>query len=137
MTKSQLRFVTGHSEIDQEHQRFFDELDALKQSCRDPGDRAKVIESIVHLQEHALNHYAHDERYMARLGCSSHPENYEDHRAFALRLEGWRFLLSTSAAPTSLAEEVHREATEWIESHIADNECKLRASRFFELAVAG
>jgi hemerythrin len=137
MTTWHPRFATGHSEIDQEHQRFFLHLETLDHATRKERSRTKVVDTIVQLQEYALNHFAHDETYMSQIGCRPHPENFEEHREFALRLEGWRFLLSTTATPVSLATEVHREAIAWIESHIAHNDCKLRACRCFELAVAG
>lgn len=137
MTTWHPRLETGHSAIDQEHQRFFIHLDDLHQATERGANRSKVVELIGHLQQFALDHFEREEGYMLQLGCRSHPENYETHREFALRLEGWRFLLTTAGTPVTLASSVHREATEWIESHIADDGCKLRACRCFEFSVAG
>jgi hemerythrin len=136
MTPWSPRFETGHPRIDAEHREFFRQLSALHDAIEAGAGREKIVELISILQRYALGHFAHEERHMQRVGCPAHNENCAAHRAFADKLDGWLGLLGTSNSSVSLLQDIHRESTAWIESHIARIDCRLRGCHAAKVEVS-
>ena len=126
MTPWHSRFETGHAKIDEEHREFFRQLTALKTAVDAGAGRERTIELIMILQRYALGHFAREEAHMNRVRCPSRELNFDAHREFARKLEGWLDLLSFGGTPVSVLLDVHRESSAWIESHILNVDCCLR-----------
>jgi len=123
------KYATGFPHIDADHRDFLQRAAALRTAIDHGAGPAKIAELLALLQEHALRHFQREEVLMAQVGCPAHASNCAAHREFARKLEGWTQLLCLSNASASLLSDIHREATQWMEQHIACIDCELRRCR--------
>lgn len=126
MTLWDERFATGHRQIDDEHQAFCRQLDAIKQAIDGGAGREQIVQLIVVLQKYALGHFAREEAHMLRFKCPAQRENCRAHRELETKLERWLEILTMSGAPVSVLTDVHREFSTWITDHILTIDCQLR-----------
>lgn len=120
------RFLTGHTQIDDEHREFCRQLDAIKLAVDAGAGREQIVALIVTLQRYVLGHFAREEMHMERVECPARKANCTAHRELEGKLERWLEVLTTSGAPVSLLMDIHRESCAWIQHHILHIDCQLR-----------
>ena len=78
--------ITGHLEIDEQHLRFLNYIEELKDCCI-TGNKKKVKLIFVRLLEHVISHFAYEELLMAKL---KYPLNlFKEHRQEHIILQNY------------------------------------------------
>lgn len=127
MTPWGSRFETGHPLIDAEHKEIFRKLDAIESAIEVGAGREVIVELIGTLQKYALQHFSREEEHMLEVRCPAYGENCVAHRVFEKKFNGWIHLLCTSGSSVTLVQDIRRETSTWIEGHIVNIDCRLRA----------
>jgi hemerythrin len=126
MTSWDSRLETGHPHIDEEHREVFRQLASLNEAIEKGAGRERVVELIGFLHKYAAGHFAREEAYMRRINCPAIADNQAAHRQFLGKLGNWLSLLMISGTPASVIRDVHRESIDWVTTHIADVDCRMR-----------
>ena len=119
---------TGISLLDRQHERYFDTVERVLQSCREENLDPQTIEDLLtRVREYAVDNFDTEEYLMT---LENYPE-YEEHKAkhdffkdsieaFAPRIEGGQ--LQESA---NLAKELYALLVDWFNTQIKDDDMKL------------
>jgi len=121
--------ATGHSIVDQDHQRLIASLNELDDALKNGVGKDRIAMQIAFLNEYARSHFVREEAHMQRVGCPAYARNCREHELFVARLDGWVSRLKSEGATTSLVLEVYRDTAAWIGGHIIKTDCQLRDCR--------
>ena len=121
--------ATGHSVVDQDHQKLIASLNELDNALKSGAGKDQIVSQIAFLNDYARGHFAREEVHMQRVACPAYADNCREHQLFVARLDGWVSRLKSEGATTSLVLEVYRDTSAWIRDHILKTDCQLRGCR--------
>jgi hemerythrin-like metal-binding protein len=118
-------FATGHARLDAEHRKLFACVNELEQALKDGVAADLIVSSVLFLATYAQAHFEREEGIMERARCPSHRENCRAHTHFRKKVGDW--IARLNADPSiALIEEIHRETSGWLTSHILKIDCQMR-----------
>ena len=107
---------TGHSEIDEQHQKLFEFLRDIKAATGKPDGGNAIRKTIEGLKEYVIMHFQHEERIMDSFHYDQRDIHKRAHIAFIKKVGEFDHIKSSNSdICTKLAEFIY----EWLISHIA------------------
>lgn len=119
------RFVVGIPEIDEEHRGLFDALEELSTALA-AGERARALDTLRPIAEHALSHFAHEERMMRRAGYSGYKWHRAQHETAKKRLSA--LIQEARGAGLPECQHVAEFLKAWMPDHITLHDCMMSAA---------
>ena len=64
--------ATGHSTVDQDHQRLIASLHELDEALKSGAGKDRIVSQIAFLNDYARPHFKREEAHMQRVGCPAY-----------------------------------------------------------------
>jgi hemerythrin len=110
--------LTGVDEIDRQHREIFERVGALLEATRSRSSKEEVLRLVEFLGAYAVEHFAAEERQMARSGYPRLEAHRLEHRQFAKELGVLRDELASDGPTVLFVIRVGNRVTEWLREHI-------------------
>ncbi len=110
--------LTGVDEIDAQHREVFARVNALLEATRNRRSKDEVLRLVEYLGAYAVDHFAAEEREMARTGYPRAEGHRLEHRQFVKELEVLRHELASEGPSALFVIRVGNRVTEWLREHI-------------------
>ncbi len=110
--------LTGVDAIDRQHRELFARIGALLEASRRRTSREEVLRTLEFLGEYAVEHFAAEEREMARAAYPKREGHEAEHRRFVKELETLRHELAREGPSSLFVIRVGNRVTEWLREHI-------------------
>ncbi len=110
--------LTGVDEIDAQHREIFARVSALLEATRNRRSKDEVLRLVEYLGAYTVDHFAAEEREMARSGYPRAEGHRLEHRQFVKELEVLRHELATEGPTALFVIRVGNRVTEWLREHI-------------------
>ncbi len=111
--------AVGVAEIDSQHKALFAKLNDLSRMMSSGTANAEIPRVVDFLARYVVDHFATEERFMARYGYPSASSHKLHHQAFTRELAAVQREIATSGVSTGLILAVYKKATEWLVTHIS------------------
>lgn len=111
--------MIGVAEIDEEHERLFaliSETDAALKEDQGSVDRAMAL--INELKQYAVNHFAHEEAYMQKIGDPELKRQKVEHTAFLAKVNSYHYDGVTGETARTIMLELLEYLSRWLIGHI-------------------
>ena len=110
--------LTGVDEIDRQHREIFARVGALLEATRNRRSKDEVLRLIEYMGEYAVEHFAAEERAMARTAYPRAEGHRLEHLQFVKELGVLRQELATEGPTALFVIRVGNRVTEWLREHI-------------------
>ena len=110
--------LTGVDDIDRQHREIFERVGALLDATRSRRSREEVIRTLEYLGSYAVDHFAAEEREMARTEYPKAEGHRLEHRQFVKELEVLRNELASEGPTALFVIRLGNRVTEWLREHI-------------------
>ena len=118
-------FCIGVDEIDQQHRKFSDYLNACYQAVNSDTKSAKLPVLISKLNEYALNHFSFEEDLMKAYGYPELDHHIRQHAFFVNQISRLQDAKNSNA--DKAMEEAFAFMRDWFLNHILEEDKKLAA----------
>ena len=111
--------LIGVAEIDDEHKRLFELIGEVDSAVKAGSDSMATAMSLLNeLKQYAVNHFAHEEAYMASIQDPELPRQQKEHQAFVDKVNSYRFSDITDDTAKEMILELLEYLSKWLMSHI-------------------
>ncbi len=110
--------LTGVDEIDRQHREIFARVGALLEAARNRRGRDEVLRLVQYLALYEVEHFAAEEREMARTGYPKAEAHGLEHAQFVKELDALRLELAREGPTALFVIRVGNRVTEWLREHI-------------------
>lgn len=119
-------YLVGVRMIDIEHKELFHIVEQAYKLVKSgtEGEMEEVSGILESLSQYALEHFAHEEEYMERIGYEGLPAQRRAHEAFAYRLQN-ASEIDEGADPQLYMEELIEFLIGWLINHICNQDKKI------------
>ncbi len=114
--------ATGNAEIDHQHQRLFDALEALMTALSADAAAEELTKLVEFLREYTLDHFGFEEDLMAEHAYPKLSEHVEQHDMFTKMVVDVGRSLGEQGPTDALAQKLNHEIAEWLRNHIRDDD---------------
>ncbi|KAA3663076.1 MAG: hemerythrin [Calditrichaeota bacterium] len=119
-------YETGVQEVDNQHKKLFEMVNAFDQSIRDKTAEKKIDETLNFLGGYVQTHFQHEEKCMAEMKCPVSEKNAASHNAFLKTYTEFVQRFKTEGYSDALAKELHKTAEAWLVKHICGIDVHLK-----------
>jgi hemerythrin len=110
--------LTGVEEIDGQHREIFARVWALLDAARHRRSREEVLPLVQYLCTYSVEHFAAEEREMARTTYPKAEAHRLEHAQFVKELDALRLELASDGPTALFAIRLGNRVTEWLREHI-------------------
>ena len=111
--------LIGVSEIDDEHKRLFELIEEVDAAVKNDADSlSTALELITELKQYAVNHFAHEERYMENIHDPELGRQKKEHAAFVEKVNSYRLADVTDSSAKEVILELLEYLSKWLMGHI-------------------
>lgn len=111
--------LIGVPEIDEEHRRLFELIGEIDEALKTDKDSVTTAMSLLNeLKQYAVNHFAHEEAYMASIKDPELNRQQKEHQAFVDKVNSYRFSDITDETAKGLVLELLEYLSKWLMGHI-------------------
>lgn len=111
--------LIGVAEIDDEHKRLFELIGEVDSAVKAGSDSMATAMSLLNeLKQYAVNHFAHEEAYMASIQDPELSRQQKEHQAFVDKVNSYRFSDITDDTAKEMILELLEYLSKWLMSHI-------------------
>ena len=111
--------LIGVAEIDDEHKRLFELIAEIDAALKTDMDSVTTAMSLLNeLKQYAVNHFAHEEAYMASINDPELNRQQKEHQAFVEKVNSYRFSDITDETAKTLILELLEYLSKWLMGHI-------------------
>ncbi len=110
--------LTGVEDIDRQHREIFARVGALLQASRERRSKEEVLRLVEFMGAYALEHFAAEEREMARTAYPKAEAHRLEHRQFVKELGEVRRQLGADGPTALFVIRVVNRVKEWLSEHI-------------------
>lgn len=111
--------LIGVAEIDDEHKRLFELIGEVDSAVKAGSDSMATAMSLLNeLKQYAVNHFAHEEAYMASIQDPELPRQQKEHQAFVDKVNSYRLSDITDDTAKEMILELLEYLSKWLMSHI-------------------
>lgn len=119
--------AVGVPSIDSQHKELIRKLADLAQAMRGGDTEAEVHRLIPFLARYVVDHFATEERLMARYAYPGAASHKLQHQLFIRDLQAFGQQLDRGPFSAALVLGLHRKASDWLVNHIAKTDKLLGA----------
>lgn len=117
--------AVGFGLIDTQHKELFSRFNTLLQACRE-GKGREVIEPVLDFMiEYVTDHFAEEERFMARYAFPERDEHMQQHRELVLYVSEVRKELREKGATVAVITSINHTLLNWLLRHVKQTDVKL------------
>jgi len=128
--------LTGNAIVDMQHQKIFERVSDLVQSCEDGSDIVKLQDTLAFLVNHTVRHFADEEALMLEYGYPNYGNHKGIHDEFKESVNGLVQRFKDSGSSAELSGDVNKTVARWLINHI-QNEDKKISDYIRAIAAAG
>jgi hemerythrin len=110
--------LTGVEDIDRQHREIFARVGALLAASRERRSKDEVLRLLEFMGSYAAEHFAAEEREMARTAYPKAEAHRLEHRQFVKELGEVRRQLAADGPTALFVIRVGNRVTEWLREHI-------------------
>lgn len=115
--------LIGVEQIDNEHRRLFELVNETADFLmKDNISRENVIKLFDELNSYAVQHFAHEEEYMAEINDPELPKQKEEHQAFVKKIKEIELGDITSNDDKETVKNILQFVARWLFSHIISSD---------------
>lgn len=111
--------LTGHKEIDEQHQEMFRRYNKLLAACKEGYGKEEVRIMLIFLGDYVREHFSAEERLQVKHGFPGYPAHREMHAKFVKTLRELEDTLRTDGATVSLVIQTNQTLADWLTQHIS------------------
>ena len=120
------KYATHVDSVDKQHQTIIEEINHLLDLMRQGKARTEIGSLIDFLDEYTKNHFADEERIMAKYNCPVAEENKQQHAIFLAKIAQFKDALKDDSSSTMVTLDVKKELMDWLINHIVKIDMQLR-----------
>ena len=109
----------GVAEIDQQHKRLFDKINAFLTACEEGREAEEVSRLFWFLDAYVATHFADEERLQQRLGFPDYLKHRAQHQVFTAKIAELKERLDSEGPTVALVTSVGLLMTGWLIEHIS------------------
>jgi len=117
--------LTGNVIVDMQHQRLFERLSDIADSCEDGGDVAKLYDTLMFLQNSTIRHFTDEEALLLEISYPDYVDHKQKHEAIRQTVEGLVQRFEENGASPELSQDVNRSIVRWLVNHIRQEDIKI------------
>jgi hemerythrin len=126
MLKWQEQFETKEANVDAQHRKLFDMVNALEQAVNNKTAEATIDETLSFLGKYVIGHFNYEEGCMARVKCPSSAENKKAHQEFLNVYQAFVQRYKNEGYSDALSKELLKVTQEWLIKHICGCDIRLK-----------
>lgn len=123
-------YLTGITELDEQHRRIFEELSVLESEFSQPYPNVGMALTVVdQIREYTRAHFGFEEGLMDEVGCPTRETNVKQHADFSRKINDLHKSLQGSATPRETYQSYVDLVVflgKWTREHICLVDCKIR-----------
>jgi len=117
--------AVGFGLIDTQHKELFSRFNALLQACKE-GKGREVIEPVLDFMiEYVADHFAEEERFMARYAFPERDEHMQQHRELVQYVGEVRKELRDKGPTVAVITSINHTLLNWLLRHVKQTDVKL------------
>ena len=120
------KYATNVESVDKQHQTIIDEINHLLDLMKQGKARAEIGSVVDFLDEYTKNHFADEEKIMAKYNCPIAEENKKQHAIFLAKIAEYKTALKSESASTMVTLDVKKELMDWLINHIVKIDMQLK-----------
>ena len=111
-------YESGVQEVDEQHKKLFEMVNAFDKSIRDQTAEKTINETLDFLGNYVQTHFKHEEKCMAEMRCPVAEKNVHAHNAFLQTYTEFVQRFKSEGFSDVLAKELHKTAEALLVKHI-------------------
>ena len=117
--------LTGNALVDMQHQKLFERVSDLVQSCEDGSEIAKLQDTLEFLVNHTIRHFADEEALLIEHGFPCYEEHKAMHEEFKESVDSLVLRFKDSGSSAELSGDVNKTVVRWLVNHIKNEDKKI------------
>ena len=117
--------LTGNALVDMQHQKIFERLSDIVQSCEDGSDIANLEDTLEFLVNHTIRHFADEEALLLEYGYPDFESHKNMHSEFKESVDSFVQRFKESGSSAELSGDVNRVVVRWLVNHIQNDDKKI------------
>lgn len=110
------KLITGIPSIDAQHRQLVDAINQLHDAMKQGKGREQIAPTLDFLVRYVAEHFAHEERLMAKVGYPDLAGHSAQHQGFATKVG--EMVKAYKSGSAVMGVEVSRFLANWIQDHI-------------------
>ncbi len=119
-------YETGVREVDNQHKKLFDMINAFDKSIREKKAESTIHETLSFLGDYVKTHFNFEEKCMEEMKCPVAAKNVQAHTSFLQTYSQFAERFRTEGYSDELAKELHKTAEAWLVKHICGVDVHLK-----------
>jgi hemerythrin len=111
--------MTGHEEIDEQHQEMFRRYNKLLAACKEGYGKEEVRMMLIFLGDYVKEHFSDEEQLQIRNGFPGYADHRKMHSGFVKTLRELEDQLRADGATVSLVIQTNQILADWLTNHIS------------------
>ena len=120
------KYATNVASVDQQHQTIINEINHLLDLMKQGKARTEIGSVIDFLDEYTKNHFADEEKIMAKYNCPVAEENMKQHAIFLAKIADYKEKIRSDSASTMVTLNVQKDLMDWLINHIEKIDMQLK-----------
>ena len=117
--------LTGNALVDMQHQKIFERVSDLVQSCEDGNDIVKLQDTLEFLLNHTVRHFADEEALLLEYGYPNYKDHKEMHDEFKETVDRLVQRFKDNGSSAELSGDVNKIVVRWLINHIQYEDKKI------------